>query len=410
MTVQSLKIAIISDLHVGDIARGRDFRTTNIDNAIDKDYKDTFIKFVKSKGLTADFLIIPGDITNKAKPDEFVLASEIISDISKALNVKQNKIIFVPGNHDADWTGMISDPDDRSGIRRQQRYTPIRNSSCIFEKISKRSKRNMFDHPDFSYWEFKDLQVVGYNSSWHDGPDYKIHHGLAKEESLQEIDKYLQGLNFAPNQARLFLVHHHPLQYSDPIPEEPDFSAMTNAENLIKLLNKYRFDFLIHGHKHAPHFTPQVSISGYPLIILGAGSFSAIIDNRWNGLISNQFHIINIDGRDSTQSYVYGNVENWSYVCGGKWLPSQKYNGIDHKLPFGLYIDPSEIKKVLLPVITATLRKKGHVDWADILSINSAFSYVPIERISQAIADLSGDLNIRCVGNLPDGGVIIMRR
>ncbi len=402
-----MKIAVISDLHVGDKARAKDFRISNADQAVDKDYKDNFLKFLKKHNISADYLIIPGDITNKAQPDEFSLASNIISEISKILRVKPNRVIFVPGNHDVDWTSMTSCPEDKSGFRKAQGYAPIRHKAWVFEKILKRAKRHMFEHPDFSLWEFDDLLVIGYNSSWHDEPGGHIHHGLVSEASLKEIDEYLSSIGSFTSRIKLFLVHHHPLQYSDPIPNDPDFSAMTNAENLIKLLNKYHFDIFIHGHKHAPHFTTHISNSGLPLVILGAGSFSAELDTRWSGLVNNQFHLIKIDGRDTTNKYIFGSVESWTYLCGRGWIASQNYNGIRHKLPFGKYTQPHEIRNSLQFILSAKLSEKGYIDWDDILKANSDFAYVPLERITEAINSLSKELGIRCVGHLADGGVIL---
>lgn len=323
--MKPIKLAVLSDLHVGEKSRAKDFRPTDTGRMGDVDYKKNFLEFISKKKISADYLIIPGDITNKAQPNEFRLASQIVSEIARAFSINDNKIIFVPGNHDADWMPMKNDPTDKTGFRKAQRYEPICLEALIFEKIMRKAKRHMFRKPDFSWWEFKDLLVLGYNSSWHDGPETHIHHGLIANESLNEIEKCLQKIDLAHDRLRLFLVHHHPLQYSNPIPNEPDFSIMTNSGNLIDLLTKYHFDLLIHGHKHVPYFCSQIKDSGFPLVILCAGSFSAEIEIQWNGIVNNQFHLINISDRDKNNKCIYGDVSSWTYIVSQGWIPSYTY-------------------------------------------------------------------------------------
>ena len=91
-----------------------------------------------------------------------------------------------------------------------------------------------------------------------------------------------------------------------PIRRQPDFSLMTNAEDLLSLLHRYQFDFLIHGHKHNPRFLVHCSPSYSHLPILGSGSFSVLIDTLNSGKVDNMFHIVSVNRRDETRRMVYG--------------------------------------------------------------------------------------------------------
>src|ERR1022692_3586827 len=73
-----------------------------------------------SKRLKADYLILPGDMTHSARPEEVQIASEFIGKACAALSVNPNNIVFVPGNHDVDWS--VFDKPDTTGFRRAQRY------------------------------------------------------------------------------------------------------------------------------------------------------------------------------------------------------------------------------------------------------------------------------------------------
>jgi len=81
---------------------------------------------------------------------------------------------------------------------------------------------------------------------------------LRLQSSLDWLDNELgKMLQHEPSQLRLFVVHHHPIQYSEPYPDIPafvDFSILSNAGNLHALLRKHNFDILIHGHRHVPKF------------------------------------------------------------------------------------------------------------------------------------------------------------
>ena len=270
-----VKIAVLSDFHIGRGARAKDLCPHSDIELVDTDYKSVFLKFLRSEHLKADYLILPGDMCHEGQPDEVDLASQLIWDTANALGIPPKKIVFVPGNHDIDWTAISAYPCDRSGFRRGQRYAPLRNNEWIFAQIMNNGSGQLLTPPHYIVWEFDNIVVVGYNSAWHDEPGDAVHHGLVDQQALLELEKYLNGIDLSPSRLRLFTVHHHPLLYSDPIPNEPDFSAMTNAENLLDLLRAKEFDLLVHGHKHKPCFKTQIIHSGFPLAILCSGSFSA---------------------------------------------------------------------------------------------------------------------------------------
>lgn len=208
----------------------------------------------------------------------------------------------------------------------------------------------------------------------------------------------------------MFLVHHHPIQYSDPIADEPDFSAMTNAGNLLSVLRRHNFDLLIHGHKHSPNFTTLSISSGFPIAILGAGSFSARLDTRWNGLVNNQFHLVKVEGRDDINNCIFGLVESWTYLCGSGWMQSDINNGIVHKSLFGTYIQPNELEKTLSVIIGSAFKSKDTLVWLEFISNNSEyphFKYLPPDLLTQVMDNLSSKLNFRRFGNQPNEIILV---
>jgi len=374
--------------------------------SVEDGYKRKFLEFLHREGLKADYLVVPGDISDTAHPAEFVLASQLIRDIAKSLEVPLKRVLAVPGNHDVDW-GVLGKPDP-SGFRLTQRYAPLQNVACIFKRIMNFKGRSLLESPHFCLWEFDSLLAVGYNSSWHDEPEAVMHHGLVKDDHLDELDRFLSKVELSLSRPRLFIVHHHPIQYSDPIPDEPDFSCMTNAERLMTLLRRYSFDVLIHGHKHHPHFRIDAVDSGFPLVVLGAGSFSVLLDTRWGGTVTNQFHMVKLEGRDVGNEHVQGMVESWSYTCGGGWSPSDPHRGIAHQQPFGTYVYGGELSQRVRPVLEGKLKAATYVEWSDLASDLTELRYLPSNLVDALLQSLSKEIGFRSV-TYNNGEIIILK-
>lgn len=397
---------MVSDLHVGVGARSKDLCPPHVNTkAAETGYKDRFLKFLRKTSLRADYLVIPGDVSHMADPSEFQLASQIVSDIARVLAVQQKRVIFVPGNHDVDWTVLRS--DDPTGFRRTQRYAPLRHRNWVFGKIMGRGRPDVLEPPHFCTWNFDNVLAVGYNSSWHDDPTKAVHNGIIGDDHLPKLEEHLAKLDLSPSRLRLFLVHHHPVQYSDPVNDPPDFSVMTNAGNLLALLQKYHFDLLIHGHKHKPNFETHIINSSFPLAILCAGSFSVELDTRWSGHVNNQFHVVRVEGRDSDAKNIFGRVESWTYLCGKGWLPSKLHNGIRHIEPFGTYLQPEALKKRLGPLLQEKLQQHNHLEWSEVLSELHDLKYLPPDLAMQVLDALGSELHFRRHGEPPEEVILV---
>ncbi len=178
---------------------------------------------------------------------------------------------------------------------------------------------------------------------------------------------------------RLFLVHHHLLDFANPIPKRPDFSLMTNAEEVLALAHSYSFDILIHGHIHHPRFETH-STQTYPhLPILCSGSFSVELDTEWAGTVDNQFHLVAVTGRVGTEHRIAGTVTSWTNNRAKGWIPSEESTtGIHHVIPFGSYVMPAELDARLKPFIEHWLKTHDHVLWKDVILAFSELEYLPL--------------------------------
>ncbi len=392
----------ISDLHIGD-ARAKDLwpdhdRTDaeqrEIDKLVDTDYIQKFTEFVSANNITADYLVLPGDMSQNGEHAQLELASSVIERVAEALKIGLDNVVYVPGNHDPDWEMMRR--RCTTDFYKNLRYIAFQDENLVFGRIGSRSRGDVLAEPCFSVWDHPDITVVGYNSSWEDEPKQSPHHGSIREEHLKQLRDYLRGTDLSGSRVKLFLVHHHLFHHSDPDPNYQDFSVMRNAEHLLELLRAYKFDLVIHGHKHWPKFGIDNTNLISPIAILGAGSFSAQIYPGWEGKVNNQFHIVEVEGRDSGSETVFGHVYSWTYLAAHGWVPSEERNGIAHKSPFGSHYQAHEVQKTLRPFIESELAVNSVIRWSEIVTKLPHLAHLNDGVRKHVLNELSESLNFIC--------------
>ena len=194
---------------------------------------------------------------------------------------------------------------------------------------------------------------------------------------------YLTSLKLSTNIIKVFIIHHHLTNLSLPLPDTPDYSLATNAQEMIALLREFKFDFVVHGHRHHPCFEDRIK----DLPILCSGSFSAEIDTKWNGKVQNQFHLLVFDKKDGISSK--GFIKSWSNTI-GDWNPShQFYCGIEHQIPFGKTISPEEKTKELFPQLHLILEKNNFVLWNSVLESFPDYKYLSNKQICEILSEFA---------------------
>lgn len=406
------KIAVISDMHIGVKARCEGLCPVSQRNnyiGFDEKFKERFFKHINKYSIRADYLIFPGDITTKGKEDEFILASEFIYEIASALKVKNDHIIYVPGNHDANW-GLQESCDSIEQWKAIRYSGSTTKSNLIFNKINLLANGTSLFNPYFCAWDNSETFILGYNSSWNDDKEADVHHGDFDEESIDQIKECLSNVTDLNNKLKIFIVHHHPSNYSDPISSDYDFSCMTNAEKLLDVLREYNFDLFIHGHKHNPKFEINLNAMGLPIVVLSAGSFSAILDPRWSGVINNQFHIINIDGRNAESRLIYGYIENWTYLAPSGWKASSKANGIVHKISFGNHVLQHKLIDDLRKTFKIEFCKDRSIILREFFKSYDKYEYMSTTTILKVIEQLQPEFKYNIFGETKEDMALVIPR
>ena len=401
-----MKVAVLSDMHIGMGAKAQDLCPLCLvdkENKVkfigkQKDYLDRFLTFLENENLKADYLLIPGDMTESAHPEEVSLASKALIKIREKLEVPEANMIYVPGNHDVDWD--ILDSRDSTRTRWRHRYMALNESQFVFDSINKRgiASGDLLQNNYFNVWEYKDFIVLGYNSASTDKKGEKVHHGDIVINHVNAMAKVLKTMNLSNDRRiKVCLVHHHLRNYPLPTPVDYDPSTANNGECLIDLLLEYNFDFIIHGHRHHSFLDTRKDIP-----ILCAGSFSATIESCWEGLVFNQFHLVDMT-KDACQSTMArGHVYSWLNTAAG-WRKSYVLPDgciLGPQSPFGVSLKRHrEVSEKLKIYISQNLGSHDVISWK-----NNVLSNVPeLSFITEDIETVIG----WCRENMP--GVVVKK-
>jgi len=405
--LDEIRIAVISDLHVGG-ARSKDlcpYATAGCEvngscpyktkKCVEADFLDRFEQFANEKDLEADYLLILGDATQAGQPDEVYLVCEVIERLRESLGIASERVAFIPGNHDVDWE--VLSILDHSGVRFEQRFEPIAYPKWRLKKWMSRSKPKnwlLTVPPYLTVWQDQSIVMVGYNSAWADRDSADVHHGQVDEKHVEELEKWLNDNQKGHERYWVFLTHYHPIQYDNEFPETPDFSIMNGkVRSLLDLLYHKEFDIFLHGHKHRPFLNAPI-MHGHPLLVLGAGSFSAPPDMRWDGRNPNSFHIVTLRGRkplfDSGEC-AFGEVRSWAYYRPEGWIPSQRGWGIRFKEPFGTYLSHDDLKRQLCSTIEESVSKSGKAIWSSMVAEEQDFAFVMRDDLDKVLQDLCSE-------------------
>jgi 3',5'-cyclic AMP phosphodiesterase CpdA len=393
---------VISDLHVGEKAKPDELKPASGVWNTRTGFLNQFNELLTSSHLTVDALVISGDITNVASPAEVSHANKLIEWVISRLHIGHTAVLAIPGNHDLHW-GVCNIDDSGKGFWSQFRFAAFTHQQGALQGLMNRGGK-LFSSPHFLIKKTERLIFCGINSASIDYPSTRPHHGGVDNACLQALDKALSQLPLDPTQYRVCAVHHHPLNYSDLDPNYADFSALTNAENLLRILIKHNFDFLVHGHKHVPFFTIHTREGSRMLPILGAGSFSAnLVEPLYQGRVVNQLHLIEFAGRDPTTNVAYGRVRTWAHITTSGWVPSLKeHHGISHLNGFGRYDDYRYVVDVVRSVLLNALTRRSYVTGAELFVLNGDFQYIPRELFSQVVSEVCAAQKWGIVGTVDE--------
>jgi predicted MPP superfamily phosphohydrolase/Tol biopolymer transport system component len=232
------------------------------------------------------YLVVSGDFTDTATPEEYKKAAQLISLIANKFKLTEDRIILAPGNHDVNWDsaenayqfrfgrhvkGTISDDNPKyikAGdigylVRDEELYKKrFDNFTAFYQQVCGRPYPSDYaDQGILHAFEDDRILFLTLNSSWQIDSYYRNRYSInmdALSKALYEVlsSNYADWLKIA--------VWHHPVTGKEP---------MDTA--FLQQLTTNGFQIVLHGHVHRPLEEYHKYDRHREIQITGAGTFGA---------------------------------------------------------------------------------------------------------------------------------------
>lgn len=239
-----------------------------------------------------DALIVTGDMTDSARPEEFSLASVFIKHLMEWFTLNSSRLLIIPGNHDVDWN-----------VKDLEQGAQYESFSQFYKGIKGKDwKHDQPDVVEYPMFGTEDCGVLfGFNSC---SVENKLWRGLGyvRPGQMDFAKTWLEDREQTQYSLRIAALHHHifPVhgyevshgrfaKFFDEKKEDdrPPISIMLNASNFLRNCSNFGINTILHGHSHAQfiasktrYFQPydegveQPRISSRSVVVIGSGSAS----------------------------------------------------------------------------------------------------------------------------------------
>jgi len=259
------KILHISDVHLGSDIVIRSLKSFRVWwRYADKKVTRGLGKAIRE--LQPDYIVLSGDLVNKAEEDTFRTAAKYLRDLFLDAGFDMKTRLFViPGNHDVSFF-PASEPNDLERLRLYREFLRI-----LFGEKDTDQRRHRFAHLDpkgkiiffFLDSTLKDQWPIAEGEIGSDQRDWMRAQLHAFKNQLG--DEYSQYVKIA-------VLHHHPVAIAGTPPSGERFMQLLDAGDFLKLLDEENFQIAMHGHKHFPHTKMNTRSDASVLTIVGAGT------------------------------------------------------------------------------------------------------------------------------------------
>lgn len=230
-----------------------------------------------------NYIILSGDITNKASEEEFKLAKEFINEISKSLNTKNENIIIVPGNHDLNWDYCKAALDEEGNIVDEFLYNKKFNNfnEYFYKPICNREySLDPSNQYEIKIYDDDKLIFLELNSAW----------------EIDNINKYRSSINInALSNALTILLEND--NYDDYLKiavfHHPVFGIDQMNNDFLDILTVQGFKVCFHGHIHKANYDFSKYDDNSGINVIGSGTFGAPTKEQVAG-IPLQYNIIRL--------------------------------------------------------------------------------------------------------------------
>jgi 3',5'-cyclic AMP phosphodiesterase CpdA len=357
----SIRLAIASDLHYTRIGSADSCRPSTAMSGVAGDPMHALMgqaapgasALPDRLDLRADYLLCPGDITNKASSDGFNEGWRCLKGLQRALGARH--LLAATGNHEV--SSRAGERDDQPG-NSEQAIDPL----ATIQRHADYPSTALTDDARWIYWgrgyvliEEPQVTFLLINSS-HFHPTTRANEFERGRISDVAIDRLRNELAAAVDRDRtkafVALLHHHPIPHQL-LDIEQDRIDMRNGAQLIEVLVETGVAwFVVHGHKHQGRLIQAQGGQGSP-IVMAAGSFGVFLEGDFATKTRLQFYIVEIELLDqAAQPALRGEVRAVSWTGSGWEVARGRAHGLPDRCGFSIpHIDlgkaVSELRRLL---------------------------------------------------------------
>jgi 3',5'-cyclic AMP phosphodiesterase CpdA len=284
------KIMHVSDLHLGKDLVWRSLRRFRPWwGFVDQRTTDGLVAAIND--LKPDYIVLSGDIVNKARKGTFKKAASYLRDVFQRAHFPiGERLLIVPGNHDVG----IYRKATRDNAKRLHRYR--RFLMDLYGEDDPEARRERFFHTDTA----KQVIFVCMDSTLKSGRplaegqiDPPQRNWMSEELTKKAADLGGRYRSFV----KVAVFHHHCVEIKETAPSGNRFMQLLDAGDVMHLLQKHEFQIVLHGHRHFPHQKPEYRSDSGVLTVMGAGTTLCIFPGEQEGW-GNNFNWIVVSPED----------------------------------------------------------------------------------------------------------------
>lgn len=366
----TFSLAILSDLHAapkGDskVAINDVKLFSDQEHVSPSDHPMLGLKeLIKKTGLTADAVVCPGDMTNKANAAALSYVWTNLHEINLLLRAKG--VIATVGNHDVDSRNHSGESFPREALMRLIPPFPA----------SEEAVSNQYWAHGYCFQSIGPARFLVINTCWlHEARD-ELERGVVTDYTIERIGEELTKPDASPFKIAVF--HHHPHPHTDLKLGADDI--IKNGQRLLDLLAANGHWLVVHGHKHHPKIEYAQGQYRQP-IVLACGSFSGRLESDNAAVSKNYFHIAQVQEHASRIS---GEILSWNWIPGIGWRRyAASLPAFPSRVGFGCYETPER----LAAAVAATVGQRGAVEWSEIVAQQPQLQFLMPKEL-EALASL----------------------
>lgn len=365
--------AVISDLHCRLTTDPHDSFLTvgGLRNPSGRHPVQALLDLIDGEGLRADALLVPGDLTNRARLEGLQQGWDYALEIGRKLGV--SVVAPVIGNHDIDSHRANPGLPAFHAVQNLRPGFPFADPAAV----------QSFFADGYCVVRVGEAEVVAVNTVIDHVDPTSAKRGAFGIDRIARMESSLSGTLMTP--LRGALMHHHPILHTGTFLE--DIDVIPTGDALLNSLRRLGCRFVIHGHKH---FTRLSYVDG--VAVFASGSFSALLQ-EFGTSIANTFHIVRVHGDQPIN--VRGVVHTWVFRFGSGWRRSNAdHAGFPYSSGFGRRTPIADIIHDLMQ-LAATDGAKNRFLEAEVLdTIPDAKYLTPTEREEVNAALREHDLKV----------------